>query len=40
MKTLQLLATPIITFGLLLSASAFAHETAGPSEQVTVLQDQ
>ena len=40
MKTLQLLATPIIAFGLLLSASAFAHETAGPAEKVTVLQDQ
>ena len=39
MKTLQLLATSFIALSLL-SASAFAHETAGPSEKITVLQDE
>ncbi|MDR9752774.1 hypothetical protein RG836_15065 [Pseudomonas sp. SZMC_28357] len=40
MKTLQLLATPIIALSLLLPASAFAHESTDPSEKITVLQDQ
>jgi quercetin dioxygenase-like cupin family protein len=38
MKTLRFLAAPLAALALTLSAAATAHE--GPSEKVTVLQDQ
>jgi len=40
MKTLRLLAPPVVALSLLLSASVFAHETGAPSEKITVLQDE
>ncbi|WP_223520751.1 cupin domain-containing protein [Pseudomonas sp. GL-B-19] len=38
MKTLRFLAAPLAALALTISAAAIAHE--GPSEKVTVLQDQ
>jgi quercetin dioxygenase-like cupin family protein len=40
MNTVRLFAAPLAALALIVSASAFAHETAAPSEKVTVLQDQ
>jgi quercetin dioxygenase-like cupin family protein len=39
MNAVRLFAAPLAALALTVSASAFAHET-GPSEKVTVLQDQ
>ena len=40
MKALRFCAASLATLALTVSAAAFAHETGGPSEKVTVLQDQ
>jgi quercetin dioxygenase-like cupin family protein len=40
MNVFRFCAAPFVALALTLSASAFAHEAAGPSEKVTVLQDQ
>jgi quercetin dioxygenase-like cupin family protein len=40
MNALRFFAVPLAAIALTISASAFAHETAAPSEKVTVLQDQ
>ena len=40
MKALRFCAVSLAALALTVSASAFAHESADPSEKVTVLQDQ
>ncbi|KAA0980130.1 cupin domain-containing protein [Pseudomonas sp. ANT_H12B] len=40
MKILRFFTAPLAVLAVTLSAPAFAHETAGSSEKVTVLQDQ
>jgi quercetin dioxygenase-like cupin family protein len=40
MNVLRFCAAPLVALTLTVCASAFAHETADPSEKVTVLQDQ
>ena len=40
MNALRFFATSLTALTLTVSASAFAHETAAPSENVTILQDQ
>lgn len=40
MNALRFCAAPLAALALTVSASAFAHEAGGPSEKVTVLQDQ
>ncbi|MHA6235739.1 cupin domain-containing protein [Pseudomonas fluorescens group sp. PF-69] len=40
MNVLRFCPAPFVVLALVVSASAFAHEAGGPSEKVTVLQDQ
>jgi quercetin dioxygenase-like cupin family protein len=40
MNVLRFCTAPFAVLALVVSASAFAHEAGGPSEKVTVLQDQ
>lgn len=40
MNVLRFCTAPFVALALVVSASAFAHEAGGPSEKVTVLQDQ
>jgi quercetin dioxygenase-like cupin family protein len=40
MNVLRFCAAPLVVLTLTVCASAFAHETAAPSEKITVLQDQ